>query len=39
MEKMEEDAFHITNVHGEIGGRCIPHNKSPWGKWEAMHST
>ena len=74
MEKMGEDAFNITKVHGENGRRCsphmektgedavhgengrrcIPHNtksmekmgedaihitKSPWRKWEKMHST
>jgi len=32
MEKMGEDAFHITKVHGENGTRSIPHNKSPWRK-------
>ena len=36
---MGEGEFRITHVHGDHGGRCMPQNKSQWGKWEKMHST
>ncbi len=41
MEKMGEDAFHITKVHGGNGRRCIPHNKQPMEKMaeDALHIT
>jgi len=40
MEKMGEDAFHITKVHGENGRRCIPHSAKSMEKMgeDAFHT-